>query len=121
MRDFKDLTIWQRGMDVVETTYDLIALLPDSERFGLRTQMARCSVSIPSNIAEGCSRKSDKHFIQYLETALGSTFELQTQALIVQRRFSVPTELIEKLNSQLEEERKMLARFIANLSKSLPS
>jgi hypothetical protein len=51
-----------------------------------------------------------------LETALGSTFELQTQALIVQT-----TELIEKLNSQLEEERKMLARFIANLSKSLPS
>jgi four helix bundle protein len=107
-------------MDVVDNSYDDIALLPDSERYGLKSQMGRASISIPTNIAEGCARRSTKHFIQFLETSLGSTFELQTQAMVVQRKFpQVSPELIDKLLSQLDEERRMLVTFISNQYGSL--
>ena len=107
-------------MDVVDVAYDVIALLPDSERFGLKSQMGRSSISIPSNISEGCARQSTKHFIQYLETSLGSTFELQTQALVIQRQFpQVNSEVVERLLSLLDEERRMLATFISNQYGSL--
>ncbi len=107
-------------MDVVDNSYDVIALLPDSERYGLKSQMGRASISIPTNIAEGCARRSTKHFIQFLETSLGSTFELQTQAMVVQRKFpQVSPELIDKLLSQLDEERRMLVTFISNQYGSL--
>jgi four helix bundle protein len=120
MRDFRALKIWEKGMDVVDNSYDVIALLPDSERYGLKSQMGRASISIPTNIAEGCARRSTKHFIQFLETSLGSTFELQTQAMVVQRKFpQVSPELIDKLLSQLDEERRMLVTFISNQYGSL--
>jgi four helix bundle protein len=120
MRDFRALKIWEKGMDVVDISYDVIALLPDSERYGLKSQMGRASISIPTNIAEGCARRSTKHFIQFLETSLGSTFELQTQAMVVQRKFpQVSPELIDKLLSQLDEERRMLVTFISNQYGSL--
>lgn len=115
MRNFFELKIWERGMDVVDAVYDVIKHLPTTEKFGLSSQMGRAAVSIPSNVAEGCARKSDAHFVQYLETSLGSTFELQTQTLIVQRRFNVSNDLTKKLLNLLDEERKMLATFISKL------
>jgi four helix bundle protein len=78
MRDFKELKIWQKGMEIVDITYDVIGQLPNTEKFGLASQCGRAAVSIPSNIAEGCARKSKAHFIQFLETSLGSTYELET-------------------------------------------
>lgn len=83
MQDFKKLNIWNDSMILVKSIYEIIALLPENEKFGLRSQMCRAAVSIPSNIAEGCSRNSQKDFKRFLEIALGSAFELETQILIL--------------------------------------
>ncbi|MCF8275373.1 MAG: four helix bundle protein [Flavobacteriales bacterium] len=120
MRDYKELKIWQKGMEVVTATYDLVNELPDVERFGLRSQCSRAAVSIPSNIAEGSARKSTAHFLQYLETALGSTYELETQTIIIQQRFKLPIELTDKLLTLLDEEKKMLGSFMAKLRTRTP-
>ena len=81
MRNFKDYEIWHLSMDIVVEVYKLTQSLPDQEKYGLQSQMRRCAVSMPSNIAEGCSRRSDKAFANFLEIAMGSAFELQTQLL----------------------------------------
>tara|TARA_R110002096_G_scaffold209470_1_gene396629 strand:- start:296 stop:568 length:273 start_codon:yes stop_codon:yes gene_type:complete len=73
--NFKKLLIWQESMSLVVETYDLTKKFPSEEKFGLISQLNRCSVSIPSNIAEGTSKGTIKHFKSYLETALGSAFE----------------------------------------------
>ena len=116
MRDFKELKIWQKGMEIVSGTYDVVELLPADEKYGLKSQCARAAVSIPSNIAEGSARKSVPHFIQYLETALGSTYELETQVIIIQDRFRVSNELTQKLLDLIVEEKKMLGSYISKLT-----
>ena len=73
--NFRKLNIWKDSLDLVYKTYSLTKAFPDSEKFGLARQLNRCSVSIPSNIAEGSSKSSDKHFKTFLETSLGSSFE----------------------------------------------
>ena len=77
MRNFRNLEIWNNGMELVVTVYQLVKQLPQEEIFGLRSQITRAVVSIPSNIAEGCGRSSDRHFKSYLETSLSSAYELE--------------------------------------------
>ena len=115
MRDYRELKIWEKGMEIVSTTYDVVEKLPSEERFGLRSQCSRAAVSIPSNIAEGSARKSVAHFIQYLETSLGSTYELETQTIIIKERFQIGTELTDNLLGLINEEKKMLGSYIAKL------
>ncbi len=69
--NFRKLIIWKEGINIVKDTYKTTQTFPKSEIYALSSQMQRCSVSIPSNIAEGTSKGTDKHFIQFLETALG--------------------------------------------------
>lgn len=92
--NFRKLDIWQLAMEIVENTYTLIAELPVDERFGLRSQMSRAAVSIPSNIAEGCSRNSMKEFCHFLDISNGSCFELETQLLIAHRLFHISSEQV---------------------------
>ncbi|MCP5324711.1 MAG: four helix bundle protein [Oceanospirillaceae bacterium] len=73
------MAVWQLAMQLVEQVYQLTALLPEHERFGLISQMRRCAVSVPSNIAEGAARRSDKDFLRFLGIARGSLMELDTQ------------------------------------------
>ncbi|MGB3591328.1 MAG: four helix bundle protein [Nonlabens sp.] len=80
--NFRKLNIWKEGIELTKATYSLTIDFPKEERYGLSSQIQRCAVSIPSNIAEGTSRSSNRHFIQYLETALGSAFEWETQLII---------------------------------------
>jgi len=82
MHNFRQLQIWKEGMDVAKQVYLLLAKFPSSEKFGLISQISRCAVSVPSNIAEGSSRSSDKEFAHFLSIALGSLFELETQLLL---------------------------------------
>ena len=82
--NFKKLLIWQESMKLVVETYALTKSFPNEEKFGLISQLNRCSVSIPSNIAEGTSKSTEKHFKTYLETSLGSAFEWETQIRIHQ-------------------------------------
>lgn len=84
MRDFRKLTIWKDSMTIVKFVYEFSNYLPINEKYGLRSQICRASVSIPSNIAEGCSRTSQIEFKRFLEIALGSSFELETQLIIIQ-------------------------------------
>ncbi len=81
MRNFRLLDCWKQGMDIVKLTYKLLETLPPSENYGLKSQMARAVVSMPSNIAEGCSRSSNKEVARFFEIAIGSAFELETQLI----------------------------------------
>jgi four helix bundle protein len=83
--DHKDLDVWKKGMELVERVYSMSRAFPDSERYGLTSQIRRAAVSIPSNIAEGAARKSDKELLQFLSIAIGSLAELETQYLIAIR------------------------------------
>ncbi len=85
MNKYQELNIWKKSMDLVEQVYSLSKSLPDEEKFGLISQIKRSSVSIPSNIAEGAGRNSNKEFIHFLSIANGSTTELETQLILIQR------------------------------------
>lgn len=79
---YRDLWVWQRSMKLCKDVYAISALLPDSEKYGLISQMRRAAVSAPSNIAEGWGRESDGYFKQSLSVARGSLHEVETQLLI---------------------------------------
>ncbi len=81
-QDYHDLRVWQGGIELVSEIYRLSGAFPDSEKFGLTNQMRRAAVSIPSNIAEGSARSSGKDYSRFLEMAVGSLSELETQAII---------------------------------------
>ena len=76
---YRDLIVWQKAMDLTKQVYRITKHFPQNEIYGLTSQIRRCAVSIPSNIAEGRGRNSDKEFIRFLHIALGSLYELQTQ------------------------------------------
>jgi len=76
--NFKNLKIWQDGISLVSETYKMTGTFPKHEVFGLASQMNRCAISIPSNIAEGTSKSTNKHLNKYLEDSLGSAFEWET-------------------------------------------
>ena len=82
MRNFKELKIWQKGFEIAVDTYKLIEAFPKSEKYSLTQQATRAATSIPSNIAEGSSRRSEKDYYRFIEISLGSSFELGTQLLI---------------------------------------
>lgn len=83
--NYKELKVWQKAMDLTVEVYKLVKLLPKEETYALSDQMRRAVVSIPSNIAEGQGRNSDKEFIQFLSIARGSLWELETQIEICLR------------------------------------
>ncbi len=82
MATHKELDVWKESIDMVTNIYRLTAEYPDSEKFGLVSQMRRAAVSIPSNIAEGAARGTNKEYIHFLNISLGSLSELETQILI---------------------------------------
>lgn len=85
IKSYKDLIVWQKAMDLVVMIYKITESFPNEEKFGLTIQVRRCSVSIPSNIAEGQGRGTRKDYAQFLRVALGSANELQTQIEIAKR------------------------------------
>ena len=82
IKDYKDLIVWQKAMDLVVEVYALVKFLPKEEVYALSSQIRRAAISIPSNIAEGQARNSTKEFIQFLAIAKGSKAELETQLLL---------------------------------------
>lgn len=115
MRNFKQLKIWQKGFDIAVKTIQYAATLPQSERFGLCSQMTRAAVSIPSNVAEGSSRTSEKDYRRFVEIALGSSFELETQFLIAQQVEFGNNEFANTILKDIDEEQKMLIGFMNKL------
>jgi len=82
MRNFRKLNVWTDSMKLAKDIYRITAKFPKEEKFGLVSQMNRASVSIPSNIAEGASRRTKKHFASFIDISLGSAFELETQLIL---------------------------------------
>jgi four helix bundle protein len=80
--NFRKLTIWSDAITVVKNVYKLTATFPPEEKFGLMSQSRRCAISIPSNIAEGSGRNSDKDFRRFLSISLSSSYELETQLIV---------------------------------------
>ena len=79
IQSYRDLSVWQKSMELVKSTYEIINYLPKDERFALADQMRRSVISIPSNIAEGYERQTTKEYIQFLFIANASRAELETQ------------------------------------------
>lgn len=115
MNKFKDLTVWQKSMDLAEIVYQLTSDFPGEERFGLQSQIKRCVVSIVSNIAEGAGRNSKNEFRHFLSISLGSSYELETQLILASRFKYINKERLEVVLDKLNEIQKM----IIGLSKSL--
>ena len=110
--NFRELIIWKKAIDVVTSLYLLVVELPDVEKFGLKSQMSRSAVSIPSNIAEGSGRGTDKGFNRFLDIALSSSYELETQLILSQKLFGIE---IEKLIKDINELQKMIGGFKRSL------
>lgn len=110
------MKIWIESMALVSDTYKITRGFPDFEKFGLVSQMNRCAVSIPSNIAEGSSKGTDKHFKQYLGNSLGSAFELETQLIIAFNESYISEEKFNDFEHKLKQIQKMISGFQAGLS-----
>lgn len=109
--NFRELKIWQKGIDLVDLTYDYSATLPKEEKYNLTSQMIRCACSIPSNVAEGCGKRTANHLAEYLSISLGSCFELETHLIICERRDFGKIELREKLKENANELKNMIYSF----------
>ncbi len=108
IQSYKDLIVWQRSIELVQSIYQLTTLFPKSELFGITSQMRRAVVSIPSNIAEGYARRSHKEYLQFFAIAYGSALELETQLIICEKLKLVSNDKFEPSQSLLEEVIKML-------------
>jgi len=98
------------AMELAKEIFELSSSFPSSEKFGLISQMNRCSVSMPSNIAEGSSR-TNKSFSHYLDISLGSSFELQTQLLLARSQKYVADDLAQRIENKIEEFQKATMTF----------
>ena len=115
MTSHKDLKVWQKGIELVKSIYEITQLFPSNEQLGLVSQMRRAAVSIPSNIAEGCGRNSDKELIHFLYIALGSASELETQIIISQELSLLQPEKSEQMQSLIFEIIKMTSSLIKSI------
>ena len=108
MNQFKKLIVWQKSMLLAKIVFTLTDKLPVKEKFGLISQINRCAVSIPSNIAEGSGRNSTKEYCYFLSISLGSAFELETQLLLcIELEYLKKEEITETMNL-IHEIQKML-------------
>jgi four helix bundle protein len=110
--NFRELKIWQESMKLVRSIYALTSELPKDEKFGLVSQMNRCAISIPSNIAEGSGRTSEREFIHFLRMAISSSYELETQLILASDIFGIPTH---ELISELTTVQKKIGAFIRTI------
>ena len=116
MHRFKELEVWKQSRLFCTDIYRITASFPETEKFGLTNQLRRATVSIPCNIAEGASRSSNKDFSRFLEIAIGSANEVETQLLIASDLNFIKTESLEPLLSKLDAIVKMASRLRSTLS-----
>ena len=115
MHQFKELLIWKKSRSFCSEIYLATSLFPVDEKFGLTNQLRRSAVSIPSNIAEGSSRNSNKDFARFLEIAIGSAYEMETQLLIACDLGFLQNDSMNSLICQLQEIIKMISKFRSTL------
>lgn len=115
IRDFKDLIIWQKGMDIAEQYYCLTKSFPKEELYGMIQQVRKASASIPANIAEGYGRRSKGDYARFLNISQGSTNELETHLILCQRVGLCEEKDIKPIIFLLQEETRMIASLIKKL------
>lgn len=116
MPDFHELKVWNKAMDLTVETYRITKMLPKEELYAMTSQIRRAAVSIPSNIAEGASRKSDRDFCHFLKIACGSLSELETQLILCVRLGYVQQTDLLTANGLLSETGRMLSAMIHKLT-----
>jgi four helix bundle protein len=116
VHNHRELDVWHRSLGVAEKTYAITASFPKGERFGLVSQMRRAAISIPSNIAEGLSRRTNRDVRHFLSIARGSASELETQLILAQRFNLVRSSTTESLVAEIDEVRAMLVGLARNLA-----
>ena len=117
MKTHKDLIAWQKSIDLVVDIYEITKQFPQNEIYGLISQIRRSVISIPSNIAEGAGRKSNKELLYFLNISLGSLSELETQIIISNRLNYINEDEFMKINEKIQE----LFKIISGLKNSLKS
>ncbi len=116
IKSYKDLLIWQKGIQIVFLVYKITENFPQEELYALKSQIKRASVSIPSNIAEGYGRNGDKSFNHFLNISRGSLFELETQLLIAfELDFIKDKTIYDEILNLIIEESKMINSFSTKL------
>lgn len=111
IHSYRDLIVWKKAMDFVNAIYIITEKFPQEEEFGLRSQMRRAAVSIPSNIAEGSYRATRKEFRHFILHAFSSGAEIETQLELAKRLYHIPTQEYNKAHSLLNEIMRMLNRL----------
>lgn len=115
MHNYKELKVWQKGRTLVKDIYLASQNFPSEEKFGLRSQLRRCAVSIPSNIAEGSGRGTNKDFAHFLNIALSSAYELETEIILSYDLSFISEEIHNELTEKAQEIQKMVIGFQRSL------
>ncbi len=108
--NYKNLKIWKLGLEIANDISDVLLEFPKHERYDLSSQLSRCSVSMPSNIAEGSGR-TDRGFKNFIDYSLSSSYELGTQLLIAHHRNYINDEILKTLENKIEEWQRMTMGF----------
>ncbi len=120
IRNYRDLAVWQRGMDIALAVYEVTKSFPADERFGLTSQLRRAAVSVPANIAEGHARSSTKDYLRYVAIAIGSLAETATFTELAGRLGYGNIEELRRIFEMTTEERRMLRALQKSLRRRLP-
>jgi four helix bundle protein len=115
MKDFCQLKVWEKSHQLALSVYKATKEFPKEELYGLTSQIRRASMSIPTNIVEGCGRNMDKEFARFLQIAMGSASETEYQLILAQDLEFLPQESYEQLHNDVEEVKRMLASLLKTL------
>ncbi|MEK7554408.1 MAG: four helix bundle protein [Patescibacteria group bacterium] len=115
LNTYKELVVWQKGVELVVEIYNLTKLYPKEELYGITSQTRRAAVSIPANIAEGFTRKHRQEYVQFIRIAFASGAELETHLVIAKKLGFAPLKDFESLERLLDEIMRMLNAFINKL------
>lgn len=118
MKDFRQLKVWEKSHQLALAIYKATKEFPKEELYGLTSQIRRASMSIPTNIAEGCGRNTDADFARFLQMAMGSASETEYQLILAHDLQFLPKDSYEKLHNDVEEVKRMLASLLKTLRAS---
>lgn len=113
MRNFRELKVWEKAHAFSLQLYEATMAFPSEERFGLTSQLRRCTISIPSNLAEGCGRRTDRDLAHFCDIAMGSASEAEYQLLLARDLNYLPDDRHKQLERDLLEVKRMLNSFTA--------
>lgn len=112
MRNFRELEVWKGSRKLVKEIYLITKQLPEEEKYGLISQINRCAISIPANIAEGSAKYSQKDFIRFLQISLGSSYELETHILLCEDLNFIKAETSVHVTAKIQKLQKQIASLI---------